>query len=254
MRSMSSVVLFGAVTLSLTACSGGHLTRSRAKSQIEEKLKPTKGTNGPNTMYVDVGTVSPSCSDIPELGGYDPIESNEKYRMLSKMGYLNIRSIKAHTWQVELTEHGKPIAGEKYGHIQKGSDCDEWTVAIPLDRFDHFDITGIVEEGAHARVDVSATFTITPIALEMKKTAPAFLLDIETEKFENKKKEMSTISDYLQREHERYRSESLGRDMSRLLGEDVIAAKDNKYLKTTAIKFEKFDDGWRIPPTNDKQQ
>jgi hypothetical protein len=135
----------------LTAC-GGHLTRSDAKSQLEQQARQAQQQDpgGPHYLLIKVGTVA-NCESHPG-SDYDPAQSDPATAALSATGYLTVRPVKKHVWDVELTESGRQsIAGEKYGHEKKG-DCDQWQVTIPLAQYDHLDVTGIVEDGVHAKV------------------------------------------------------------------------------------------------------
>jgi hypothetical protein len=245
-RHVGSAMLFGALVLTLAACNSGHLTRSRAKKQIEDAIKQSSGV--PHALYIDVGTVSPICADMAELRDFDSVEHSEEDAILSTLGYLTTRQIRKHVWDVALTEQGQKAMSEKYRHKQKGADCDEWVALIPLAKYDHIDITGIVEDGVHAKADVSFAFVITPIGMDLKKGASAVLLDIDKKKLESEKKSMPSIISLLESQHEKYATDSLKGDLDRILGDDVVNTDSNKYVTNTSVEFEKYDNGWKIPP------
>ena len=104
-----------------------------------------------------------------------------------------------------------------------------------MSRYDHIDVTGIVEEGVHAKVDAAATFVVTPLGLTIKKIAPAVVLETEKKKY----------------------GEKLGQSLSTnelqsLLGEDLVYLPDgvDRYIKSDSVQFEKYDDGWKLPTKN----
>jgi hypothetical protein len=44
-------------------------------------------------------------------------------------------------------------------------------VTIPLSQYDHLEVTGIIEDGVHAKVDASLTFNITPVGMTVRRIA-----------------------------------------------------------------------------------
>jgi hypothetical protein len=188
------------------ACSGGHLTRSAAKAQIDKSAYSYLATHGGKDILINTGIVS-GC----EVGhGYDPVQGNATYAALKSTGYLTFTPINIGVWKVELTDLGEQAkAGDKYGATKKG-DCDMWQVTIPVAVFDHFEVTGIVEEGSVAKVEVTATYKVTPVVVALKK----------------------------------YASEN-NADMSDVFG-DELKYRSDKYHKISTVVFEKYDDGWRM--------
>jgi hypothetical protein len=224
-----ATAIVGLPLIVLTACSS-HLTRPAAKSQLEQLAKQAKEQNpdGPHSILVKIGTVAncePSTSS-----GHDPVESDDSTAVLSATGYMTIRAIKTHVWDVELTELGnQSVAGDKYAHEQKG-DCDQWQVTIPLAKYDHLDVTGIVEEGVHAKVDASLTFVITPVGLAVRKVAPGIIFEIDKKMY-----------------GEKLAQDFRDDNVKRLLGDDLVYTPSDKdrYIKQVTFQFEKYDDGWK---------
>jgi len=151
--------------------------------------------------------------------------------VLSATGYLTVLPIKKHVWDVELTELGKrSVSGKKYGHEQKGN-CDEWQVTIPLSKYDHLDVTGIVEDGVHAKVDASLTFVILPVGLAVRTVAPAAILTADTKTY-----------------GEKFAQNFLNHSLTVLLGDDLVDTPPDKdrYVKEATFAFDKYDDGWKL--------
>lgn len=134
-------------------CQTGHLSRSNAKSQLEGILKQHPNRN---LVLTQVGRISGNCLDKPTV---DPkrIYDNE-WAVFSATGCITIRPIRKNVYDVELTQLGTgTIDGLKYAH-RETADCDEWQVSFVLSKFDSLDVTGIVEDGVHAKVDTSMSF------------------------------------------------------------------------------------------------
>ena len=164
----------------------------------------------------NIGTLSEACSDVPTKD-YDTIESEAVYPMLAAVGYLAVQPIKKHVWRVDLTDLGKKsIAGEPYAHKQQGNDCDEWQVTMPLSKFDHLDVTGILEDGAHAKVEFTLTFTITQAGMDVRAVAEKYVFDTSKRKF-----------------GEELSKRWLARDLESLLG-DVQNAPPSEHTYITA--------------------
>jgi len=230
-ESMRQALLLVCGALILTAC-GGHLTRTMAKAQLDELAKQAQRQDlgAPHSILASIGTVA-NCEPISYSSTYDPVESSDSTAVLSATGYMTVRPIKAHVWDVELTEIGnQSVAGEKYGHDQKG-ECNQWQVTIPLANYDHLDITGIVEEGVQARVDASFTFIITPVGMAARKVATPLEFGILKKMFGES---------FAKRFQDDY--------VKRLLGEDLVRTEPDKdrYIKKATFKFDKYDDGWKV--------
>jgi len=163
------------------------------------------------------------------MPGYDPVESDKGDALLSAAGYIAIRPIREGVWKVELTRLGSQAAGEKYAHKQ-ATDCDGWQVDFDLARYDHLDVTGIAEDGAHAKVDASMTFAITPAGLAIRKRAPQIILDADKGRF-----------------GENLAHLYLDEAMEGLLGRYLANSPPDKdrYTKQCSFAFEKYDDGWK---------
>jgi hypothetical protein len=252
MRHLLPAAVFEALVLTLAACNGGHLTRARAKAQLDQRLKQETSGDESESDHIlfEIGTVSGACEE-GVLKGYDVVDSQPKYTVLAATGFVIIRPIKKHVWRVDLTERGQQsISGKPYAHKQRAVDCDEWLVDMPTAKFDHLDVTGIVEDGPHAKVDASFTFLITPVGLDVRKAAPPILLEIAKKKLEMDRKQYPALGSLLENRY----NDSLNEELVGLLGSDIVyAPKDSdRYVKKASFTFEKYDDGWKLPPENDK--
>jgi hypothetical protein len=218
----------GVLLLISTACNR-HLSRSNAKAQLEQLAKQEQ-SDGTHTLLLKIGRVA-NCEPQPYQTNYDPVQYNAESAVLSKTGYVTIRPVKRHVWDVELTDIGRQsLAGEKYAHEQKG-DCDQWQVTIPLAKYDHVDVTGIVEEGVHARVDTAITFVVTPVGMAVRRVASNVVLELDKKTYGEK-----LAHDFLS---DKVRS---------LLGDDLVYLPINidRYIKNASFPFDKYDDGWKV--------
>jgi hypothetical protein len=127
--------------------------------------------------------------------------------------------LKPHVWDVQLTERGlKDVEGGRYAHEHK-NDCDQWKVSFPQAKVDHVDVTGIVEDGVHAKVGAIIAFALTPVGVAFIKLLPALGGDNT-----NKLIDAQTARKYL----------------------DQQSPKDDAFAKRNAtFEFEKYDDGWK---------
>ena len=220
--------LFLSVVLScgiLSGCSA-HLTRSNAKAQLDAHLKQAQSSFGRESLTSQVGTVSGACFDSPN---YDPVENNEDTAVLVAAGFITMRPIRPHVWDVALTPSGNQAVSAKYAHTQK-PDCDKWQVTFALSRYDHVEVTGILEEGIHARVDADLTYAITPVGLATRRVASSVVLEVDKRKF-----------------GERVASEHLDQTVSTMLGDLAYLPKGaTSYVVPRHYPFEKFDDGWKL--------
>jgi hypothetical protein len=189
------------LALIFVGCQNGHLSRSRAKSQVEALAK--QNVSG-DDLVVQVGLLSSKCLDLPS---YDPIDTIDA--MLADTGYITTRRVKQHLWDVELTPKGtKAVSREKYAHTQR-HDCDYWQVTFPISRLDKIEVTGIVEDGKHANVEVSTIFVISPLGMDLRQQTSA--------------------------------SSVLFDDLTNTM------ADQNSYATIQGtVPFEKYDDGWKI--------
>lgn len=239
MRHTLSAAIIGALVLSLAACGNGHLSRANAKAQIEQFVKQSQGPNprSPHTLLVKIGTVA-NCKPDRYSSDNDPIERSVETTELSATGYLTVVPIKKHVWNVELTELGKrSIEDEKYAHEQIG-DCDQWQVTIPLVKYDHFDVTGVMEEGVHAKVDMTVTFVVLPVGLAVRKIAPAIKLAIDTKTYGGDLAHQFALTDP---------TGGLPDDLFLDLNKD-------RYVKHGSITFNKYDDGWKLDEHSAKEE
>jgi hypothetical protein len=226
-----TIFFLAAAVIAFSACTR-HLTRSQAKAQLEKaaKQEQDKNPDGPHCLLLKVGKVA-DCEASRYPPNYDPVEWDKTTAVLSATGYVTVHPIKQRVWDVELTELGThSISGEKYAHNQRG-DCDDWQVTIPLCKYDHLDVTGIVEEGVHAKVDATLTFVITPVGMAVRKSAPTKVFEVNKKIF-----------------GEEMAHKFLSNDLETLLGDDLIYAPLDKdrYFKKAVFAFEKYDDGWKL--------
>lgn len=217
--------------LSLAACNSGHLSRPNAKAQLEAMERQNQDPTGSHSVSVRIGTVSGTCYGTPDR---DPVQFDTDDAMLSATGYLTVGAIKKYVWDVQLTELGNQnIVGAmgKYAHKQD-IDCDSWQVTFSLSQYDHLDITGIVEDGVHAKVDITLTFRITPVGMAVRKVASAVA-------FENAKNEFGeTLAEKFREDH------SLQGSLSDDL--ETLPPDKDRYVKQATVDFEKYDDGWKL--------
>lgn len=236
-RPLARRVSLALMLFTLAACNSGHLSRSKAKSQLEIAAREAQqlNPNGPHSLITQIGTVSGSCYDQTN---YDPVEFDKGDAVLLATGYITTRSIKKNVWQVELTQLGQQALGSKYAHTQK-PDCDDWQVEFPLSKYDHLNVTGIVEDGVHAKVDASLTFVITPVGRSVMKVASVVVLETE------KREETRLLGP---ENGERLAHEFVDREVATLLGDDLVYAPQNatRYVKQATFAFEKYDDGWKV--------
>jgi hypothetical protein len=168
---------------------------------------------------------------------YDSVQRDATTAALVRVRYAQVEPIKPHLWRIGLTQLGeKAIDGEKYGHTTKGP-CDHWQVTIPLVRFDHFDVTGVVNEGSYATADVQATFLLTPVAVALRPIVD----DVQYQ---------TDVSTYGKGLADTFRDEAISSGKSILGSEAYYASPLGKgsmgYTKTDKVKFAKYDDGWRV--------
>ena len=240
MKQYLLLFVFGALTL-MTACDGGHLTRATAKAQLDPLFKKATSINsgGPHPLLFQIGTISGACNESVSKD-YDVVESGAEYPVLSSTGYITIQQIKKHAWRVELSERGrKSIAGEPYGHKQNGDDCDQWQVSMPLAKYDHMDITGILEEGVHAKVDLAIVFAITQAGMDARRVADKYVFELDKKKY-GESLAQSFLSD----------------NVKSLLGDDVAFAPPSArtYVNRASVTFNKYDDGWKIDEHSAKDE
>jgi hypothetical protein len=110
---------------------------------------------------------------------------------------------------------------------------------MPLAKFASLDVTGIVEEGVRAKVDFVRTFTITPLAWAIRKSAPAALTQL------NK----SRAGDYLPKAtRDEIARGSFQTLISTLIGSGLAFAADGDKVigDSGTAEFEKYDDGWKV--------
>jgi hypothetical protein len=155
-----------------------HLTRSQAKQLLEQQA-PYRENLSRNVM-LQIGKIASDCyaQDFGLPQPYDGVEADDLYKGLSQAGFLTIKGTGPHAWDVSLTPVGQNgISGEPYAHKQNGR-CDYWQVNLPLAILEGFTITGIQEEGTHAKADVVLSWKPTPVGTSLKKQKPLRLHDL----------------------------------------------------------------------------
>jgi hypothetical protein len=145
----------------LTSCQT-KLTRAKAQALLDPWLQPKEGRiNSADEALLEIGRYG-DCDGNGDSA--DPAR-NAYYSVLAQTGYITDDRIKPGLWNVQLTPLGaKAIAGEKYGHEIKGP-CDYWQVTVPLVKYDHYTITGIVSDETHATADIRLVHILTPVAV-----------------------------------------------------------------------------------------
>jgi hypothetical protein len=227
----ASLAVVGMVCL-LASCQS-HLTRSNAKSQLE-------GLQESPHVYAHVGTLSGDCGGLHDPN-YDPTFDYGN-AVLSATGYVTIRPVRRHVWEVELTQLGDRSVdqlvmgdGGKYAHDKEG-DCDSWQIDFALSKYDHLDVTGILEDGIHAKVETSTTFVVTPVGLAVRKQAESVIVEVHRRVFGD-----NVATPQYSRER-----------VKAMLGDLFNSPPDaDRYVKYGSFTFVKFDDGWRVQgPSN----
>lgn len=225
------------LAIALTAC-GNHLTRSAARRLIDSSLQSHNvrlDRQDVLPILIQYGTVSGACEDDESLKNFDEVESNAEYDALADLGYLTKTQIQPHVWKVDLTDRGKSsISGEPYAHRQ-GKGCEEWQVNMPMAKFVGLDISQILEDGVHAKVDVILTYAFTPLGLALRPVADKYEFE------ENKKKYGEQLAETFGRSSGGFGMHALGDSELRSLPDGA-----NEYKKTATILFSRYDDGWKV--------
>jgi hypothetical protein len=145
--------------LALIPLTGCGLTRYNAKSQIEKATDRVEGFAFPTKFFpfhetttffthAQIGKITGDCPNDDWAEHY--VSSHDE--QLVKAGLLTIQTVNSHTWDVRLTAKGK-YEGVVFDHTGKGDFGDYAVVFLPLTKVDHVEITGIAEDGAHAKVE-----------------------------------------------------------------------------------------------------
>jgi hypothetical protein len=157
----------------LTGCSS-HLSRSKVDSEMRQQYQCPHSACFPGfggqELLLTIGKVTGSCHGVTD---YDPVQSDyrREYKALAQAGYITIKPEKRHVWNVSLTQAGRQaIKDAPYAHTQKG-DCDSWQVTLPLSTFEDLIVSGVLEDGAHAKADISVKWKVTPLGLALRKEA-----------------------------------------------------------------------------------
>jgi hypothetical protein len=204
---LKKVALFVVILLTaglLIGCSN-NLGRGEAQRAINKAVKIAPP---PKALLIRTGLVSGYCYDI-YTADYNPTSSLD-YKALVKLGMVTITPV-ANAWQVDFTEAGKRVVdGELYAHTQK-TNCDSWQSSLPVALFDGIEVTGIQQEGIHAKADIAIKWKLTPLGLALK-TLP-----------EGDDAEMG-----------------VGREFSHM------PKGEREFSQNDVAAFEKYDDGWRL--------
>jgi hypothetical protein len=201
--------------LGLTGCTSGKLTRSQAEAIINKK-QAAGGFYTP-MVITHIGKMSGYCSDFSRLGGtaaQDDQLTSQVYNfpLLQKLGALNVERVgQPYIYNITLTDFGKQVAGEPYGHTTFESTCDSWQVDLQVLTWDKATVTGIVQDGVLAKVETLLCRKPTAFGakfLEVPEEQRKFLLNNEY---------------------------NLG-----------YLRSNGDYCKSDEFAFEKFDDGWRL--------
>ena len=207
-------------SVSLVGCSG--LTRPKAQHELDEQFKAEKisktSMDEPPKLLLNYGLRSPYCYMEPSsarwvLNGSSKTHGpDDKQRILVRSGYLTVSKIGPVTYTLMLTQKGHAaVSGEPYGHTVKPN-CDSWQVDMPFAEWDNVTVTGVVQEGIHARVEAKLCEKLTPFGAELRRTLPEH------------DKEM-IASTFFERAN--------------------FYSSDGRRCETREIPFDKYDDGWR---------
>jgi hypothetical protein len=211
-RKLAALVLATAAVSSLS-CSG-KLTRPEAQAQLEEQLRIASIYDPKVT--INTGLVSGYCALDPSIAkDYDPIARRQSYALLKQLGAVTIEATDfKHAYQITLTDVGKKwVDGSPYSHTQK-QHCDEWQVDLPVANVIGVQVTGIQQEGVHAKVDASLCRKLTPLG--------------ETLKAQNLTDNQQVL---------------LGLGTGFL--DSYHFVRPNEYCEFDSVMFNKYRDGWR---------
>ncbi len=167
-RKLAALVLATAALSGLSCSGSGKLTRPEAQARLEEQLGIASIFDPKVT--INTGLVSGYCTLDPSIAkDYDPIARQQGYALLKQLGAVTIEATDfKHAYQITLTDVGKKWEdGSPYGHIQT-QHCDEWQVDLPVANVTGVQVTGIQQEGDHAKVDASLCRKLTPLGETLK--------------------------------------------------------------------------------------
>lgn len=222
---MNSQILIRSAAISLVGllanCSG-HLSRSRVKSELTTAFQQDASPGGMK-LLIEVGKVSKECYDLPV--DYD---SRDDYKALGRTGYITLESVGDHIWSAALTDSGQRArSGEPYNHVQKTT-CDSWIVSLPLSVFSTIDVTGILEDGPHAKANAEARWKLTALGLALKRYFGPQLVE---------SKSLTPA----------WRASQVKDGIKLVLGEDIMDMPDRADGYTTYVtaEYDKYDDGWK---------
>lgn len=205
----------------LTGCSS-HLSRSRARAELTTEFQQDPNP-GDTRLFIEIGTVSKECYDLPV--DYD---SRDDYKALAQTGYITLKAEGDHIWNVALTDSGQRAKrSEPYNHIQK-TNCDSWIVVFPLSVFSTVDVTGILEDGPHAKVNAEVRWKLTALGRDLKAYFDPRL--IESKSF--------TPS---------WRASTYEKSVKGILGETIMNMPRgaNSYMTYLTAEYDRYDDGWK---------
>ena len=161
----------------------------------------------PRYLLINTGLLSGGCLDIYSEN-YNPTDRPD-YRALAKLGMLTVTPV-VRAWQVDFTDAGKrAVEGKAYAHTEKPN-CDEWQSSLPVAVFDGVEVTGIQQEGIHARADFAIKWKLTPLGLALK-TIP------------EGNEEMGLGPEFLR-----------------------LPKGEGEFSENYVGQFERYDDGWRL--------
>jgi hypothetical protein len=108
------------------------------------------------------------------------------------------------------------IEGEPYAHKQKKA-CDYWQVTFPTVVLDHVEVTGIQQEGTHAKAETTLVWKPTQLGLVLKKQLA-------------------------EQNRSEYESQQILGDASFVR----MPLGDTEFKTFETFPFDKYDDGWRL--------
>jgi len=225
-----SAALVAMLAATLTGCQTD-LTRAKAKALIDPVMKPAYMELYEHTVLLQVGRYG-ACGNQSDY--VDPAR-NVEYAVFLKAGYLTLDRLRPGLWNVQLTQRGSNASeGEKYAHKVQGP-CDYWQITIPLAKYDHYTISGIVSDERHATGDIQMFFLLTPAAVA---TMPL----IEAAAYEACKVKQGKLFAELCED----RTFALPSEYTDIKGAHTNGQGKLEYTMEEKAAFVKYDDGWRI--------
>lgn len=205
---------------SLLAGCTSHLSRSRVRTDLVEAVDATYCLDGDKCnrkLLLETGKLSEACEakEYSVLKDYDPVESRVEYKALAQTEYITVKPNGKHVWDVALTSQGQHAEEGKPVEVNQKADCAYQIITLPLSTFSTLDVTGILEDGPHAKANVTMNWKVTALGRALK------------EYFAPEPGDESKASE--------------------LLGYGIINMPKGAegYSTSITVEYDKYDDGWR---------